>query len=185
MEPRRTPLSQSVSAFDVTISSLVGVAASLCFVNLRLLNRGLYLSLQSGFFTRTALRTVSLRFSSAGGCRLPSPMSARYLLVTCALAVRCRCCDHLMLVINLSSPTAVAGRILPANSSQTQCLQGFNPLVDRLSFEPFSGQLSSGEMYYTRPGYIRQPLFSNFSVFFRNIVIVKACLLYTSPSPRD
>ena len=104
---------------------------------------------QSGFFTRTALRTVSLRFSSAGGCRFPSPMSARYLLVTCALAVRRCCYSRLMSVINLSSPTAVAGRILPANSSQTQCLQGFNPLVDRLSFEPLCGLLSSGEWNYS------------------------------------
>ena len=126
--------------------------------------RGLYLSLQSGFFTRTALRTVSLRFSSAGGCRLPSPMSARYFLVTCALAVRCRCCDHLMSVINLSSPTAVAGRILPANSSQTQCLQGFNPLVDHWSFEPLCGLLSSGEMHCTQSTQIRQPLFLKFFV---------------------
>jgi len=69
-----------------------------------------------------------------------------------------------MLVINLSSPTAVAGRMLPANSLQTQCLQGFNPLVDRLSFEPFCGLLSSGEMNYTRPDQIRQPLFSKYFV---------------------
>ena len=130
VEPRRTPLSRSVSAFDVTISSRVGVAASLCNVRFRLtLPRSCPLQ-QSGFFTRTALRTVSLRFSSAGGCRLHFPDVSTLLfghVRSCYFDVAAN--DHLMSVINLSSPTAVAGRILPANSSQTQCLQSFNPLV--------------------------------------------------------
>ena len=136
VEARRTPLSRSVSAFDVTISSLVGVAASLCSHSLALITAEVLtahqLSVSSFRFSVFPLSTVNCKLSTEG--RLPSPMFTRYFLVTCALAVRRRCCDHLMSVINLSSPTAVAGRILPANSSQTQCLQDFNPLVDRLSF---------------------------------------------------
>ena len=47
--------------------------------------RGLDPLQQSGFFTRTVLRTVSLRFSSAGGCRFLSPFAAVLALVESAL----------------------------------------------------------------------------------------------------
>ena len=90
VEPRRTPLSQSVSAFDVTISSLVGVAASLCFVNLRLLSRGLYLPLRLSVSclrcqvfplstVNCPLSTVNCPLSTEG--RLPFPDAHSLLFV--------------------------------------------------------------------------------------------------------
>ena len=145
-EPRRTPLSRSVSAFDVTISSLVGVAASLCSHSLALITAEVFTC------RHNPVSLPELRFApSAYVSRLPvvagslprcqhATFWSRALLLFDVVAH-----DHLMSVINLSSPTAVAGRILPANSSQTQCLQGFNPLVDHWSFEPLCGLLSSGE----------------------------------------
>jgi hypothetical protein len=66
-----------------------------------------------------------------------------------------------MSVINLSSPTAVAERILPANSSQTQCLQGFNPLVDLQVFGYCQQPVPEGEIQYTTTFNIRQAVFEN------------------------
>ena len=98
--------------------------------------RGLDPLQQSGFLPE-------LRFApSAYVSRLPvvagsvSPMSARYLLVTCALAVRRCCCSRLMLVINLSSPTAVAGRIRVDKQLTNTMFTRLQP-VDRLpDFQP-------------------------------------------------
>ena len=65
-----------------------------------------------------------------------SPMSARYLLVTCALAVRRHCYGRLMSVINLSSPTAVAGRIRIDKQLTNAMFTRLQP-VDRLpNFQP-------------------------------------------------
>jgi len=97
VEPRRTPLSQSVSAFDVTISSIVGVAASLCSHSLALITTEAFtcrynpVSLPELCFAPSA---YVFRLPVVAGS-VPRRQLTTFLFVS-ALAVRCRFFGHLI-----------------------------------------------------------------------------------------
>ena len=103
VEPRRTPLSQSVSAFDVTISSRVGVTASLCSHSLTLITAEVLTQL-GRWFRANGLRCLHrypfpVYHVLSGGSL--SPMLTRCYLFTSALAVQHRCYDCFILMNQL------------------------------------------------------------------------------------